>query len=65
MTVDISDPDEAIALMIQRLREAADENMQKAEGEEEGNVWGLCLGAALANDAADLLEALRLDRQTR
>ncbi|MCO6405375.1 hypothetical protein [Aurantimonas endophytica] len=64
MNADIPDPEEAIVDMIQRLREAADENLQKAEGEAEEKVWGLCLGAALANDAADLFEAV-LERLSR
>ncbi|NDV88489.1 hypothetical protein GTW51_17445 [Aurantimonas aggregata] len=64
MTAVFPDPDDAIVPMIRRLREAAEENLQRAEGEAEENVWGLCLGAALANDAADLFEAL-LEKRSR
>lgn len=47
--------------LILELRQAALENAEEALAREDGG-WGLCLGAALASDAADALEAMLAER---
>jgi len=49
-----------VSRLIERLRAAADGNIAAADAHEHGGL-GLCLGAALANDAADALQALLAD----
>jgi hypothetical protein len=45
--------------LIGLLRTTAEENVATAMADDDGGL-GYCLGAALANDAADALEALLL-----
>lgn len=47
--------------LVRELRRAAIENQNAAAEQDEGS-FHLCLGAALANDAADALEALIAQR---
>ncbi len=47
--------------LIIELRQAALDNGEAALAREDGG-WGLCLGSALANDAADALEAMLAER---
>lgn len=47
--------------LVRELRRAAIENQNEAAVRDEGS-FHLCLGAALANDAADALEALIAER---
>ena len=50
-----------IFYLTRELRQAAIDN-QSAAMERDAGGYGLCLGAALANDAADALEALLAER---
>ncbi|WP_185983178.1 hypothetical protein [Aureimonas mangrovi] len=52
---------EHLTFLIRELRLAAIENQREALDRDDGG-YPLCLGAALANDAADALQALVEER---
>jgi hypothetical protein len=49
--------------LILELRQAAIDNVAEADSRDDGGL-PLCLGAALANDAADALQSLLAERET-
>ena len=53
---------EHLTYLIEELRQAATSNLARTNDAADEAILGLCLGAALANDAADALEAILFER---